>query len=107
MNVIAETALPEGKKKVDFATTPLMSTYARYPLPLLPQNANKIKLIAFVVGNLEYRELTTFRVPIRVYTPIGFIEDSQFSLDLAVKTLKFYEDAFDCPFPLPKMDMVG
>jgi aminopeptidase N len=41
MNVIAETALPEGRKKVDFATTPLMSTYVRYPPPLL-QNANKI-----------------------------------------------------------------
>jgi len=76
-------------------------------LLLLLRKTNKFQLIAFVVGKLEYRELTTFRVPIRVYTPIGYIEDSQFSLDLAVKTLKFYEDAFDCPFPLPKMDMVG
>ena len=81
-----------AKKAVKFRKTPLMSTY----------------LLAFIVGELNYIETKKFRVPIRVYAPPDKeIEQGRFSLDLAAKTLDFYEKQFDSDFPLPKMDMVA
>ncbi|CAL5873549.1 uncharacterized protein PFLUO_LOCUS7829 [Penicillium psychrofluorescens] len=92
MDVASETEVQGGKKAVKFSTSPLMSTY----------------LVAFIVGHLNYIENNSFRVPIRVYaTPDQDIEHGRFSLDLAAKTLAFYEKAFDSEFPLPKMDMVA
>lgn len=93
MDVASETDVQGGAKKaVKFNTSPLMSTY----------------LLAFIVGHLNYVETQNFRVPIRVYaTPDQDIEHGRFSLELAAKTLAFYEKAFDNEFPLPKMDMVA
>lgn len=95
MDVASESDVQDGggaKKAVTFNTSPLMSTY----------------LVAFIVGHLNYIETTNFRVPIRVYaTPDQDIEHGRFSLDLAARTLAFYEKAFDSEFPLPKMDMVA
>lgn len=76
------------KKAVKFSKSPLMSTY----------------LVAFIVGELNYIETKNFRVPIRVYAPPSSdIEHGRFSLELAARTLKFYEETFDSQFPLPKM----
>jgi aminopeptidase 2 len=88
-----DSKIISGKRKaVTFHPTPLMSTY----------------LLAFIVGELNYIETNEFRLPIRVYAPKGNdIEHGRFSLDLAAKTLKFYEETFDSEFPLPKMDMVA
>ncbi|KAJ5650833.1 uncharacterized protein N7484_004556 [Penicillium longicatenatum] len=92
MDVASETDIEGGKKTVKFNTSPEMSTY----------------LIAFIVGHLNYVETNNFRVPVRVYaTPDQDIEHGRFSLELAAKTLAFYEKAFDNDFPLPKMDMVA
>lgn len=93
MDVASETDVQSGAKKaVKFNTSPLMSTY----------------LVAFIVGHLKYVETNNFRVPVRVYaTPDQDIEHGRFSLELAAKTLAFYEKAFDSDFPLPKMDMVA
>ncbi|KAJ5480686.1 Aminopeptidase 2 [Penicillium diatomitis] len=93
MDVASETEVQNGAKKaVKFNTSPLMSTY----------------LVAFIVGRLKYVETQNFRVPIRVYaTPDQDIEHGRFSLELAARTLAFYEKAFDNEFPLPKMDMVA
>lgn len=80
------------KKAVKFNKSPLMSTY----------------LVAFIVGKLNYIETDQFRVPVRVYAPPNQdIEHGRFSLDLAARTLEFYEKKFDSKFPLPKMDMVA
>lgn len=88
-----DSKISGGKKKaVTFNKTPLMSTY----------------LLAFIVGKLNVIETNAFRVPVRVFaTPASDIEHGRFSLDLAAKTLKFYEETFDSKFPLPKMDMVA
>lgn len=83
-----------GTKKtaVSFNTTPPMSTY----------------LLAFIVGELNVVESNDFRVPVRVFAPVDQdIERGRFSVDLAAKTLAFYEEKFDSKFPLPKMDMVA
>lgn len=80
------------RKAVTFNPTPLMSTY----------------LLCFIIGGLNYIETNDFRVPVRVYAPKDRdIEHGRFSLDLAAKTLDFYEKTFNSPFPLPKMDMVA
>ncbi|KAI1489489.1 peptidase family M1-domain-containing protein [Biscogniauxia mediterranea] len=80
------------KKAVKFNTTPLMSTY----------------LVAFIIGELNYIETNKFRVPIRVYAPPSSdIEHGRFSLELAARTLEYYEKIFGAEFPLPKMDMVA
>ena len=97
MDVKSETevdsAISHSKKKaVTFNTTPKMSTY----------------LLAFIVGELSYVQSDYFRVPVRVYAPPDQdIESGRFSVELAAKTLEFYERKFDSRFPLPKMDMVA
>ncbi|KAK1776597.1 peptidase family M1-domain-containing protein [Copromyces sp. CBS 386.78] len=92
MDVASESEAKDGKKAVTFNKSPLMSTY----------------LVAFVVGELNYIETNDFRVPVRVYAPPGQnIEHGRFSLNLAAKTLAFYEKVFGIEFPLPKMDQIA
>jgi aminopeptidase 2 len=80
-----------NKKAVTFRETPLMSTY----------------LLAFIVGELNMIETNNFRVPVRVFAPPDSdVEHGRFSIELAARTLDFYEKKFDSKFPLPKMDMV-
>lgn len=80
------------KKAVKFNRSPKMSTY----------------LLAFIVGELKSISTDKFRLPIKVWmTPEQKEEDGAFSLEVAAKTLAFYEKAFEAPFPLPKMDMVA
>jgi len=91
MDVASETEVESAgvtKKAVKFNRSPLMSTY----------------LLAFIVGELNYIETDKFRLPIRVYAPPNQdIEHGRFSLELAARTLEFYEKTFDSKFPLPKM----
>ncbi|KAL2122906.1 hypothetical protein VTJ04DRAFT_3361 [Mycothermus thermophilus] len=97
MDVASETEVVSEqtgkvKKAVHFNKSPLMSTY----------------LVAFVVGELNYIETNEFRVPVRVYAPPSQdIEHGRFSLNLAAKTLAFYEKVFGIEFPLPKMDQIA
>src|SRR5215469_12066452 len=96
MDVVSEKEVDgkygNSKKAVTFRETPLMSTY----------------LLAFIVGELKMIETRKFRVPVRVFaTPDRDIEHGRFSLDLAARTLAFYEEKFNSSFPLPKMDMVA
>lgn len=97
MDVASETEVQSEltsttKKAVRFNPTPLMSTY----------------LVAFIIGELNYIETKNFRVPIRVYAPPSTdIEHGRFSLELAARTLAYYEKIFGADFPLPKMDMVA
>lgn len=88
-----DSKITGGKRKaVTFNPSPPMSTY----------------LLAFIVGELNYIETNEFRLPVRVYAPKDRnIEHGRFSLELAAKTLEFYEKTFNSPFPLPKMDMVA
>ncbi|CUM67615.1 uncharacterized protein PRCAT00005315001 [Priceomyces carsonii] len=85
------TLIGDNKKRVDFKTTPLMSTY----------------LVAFIVGDLKYVENNDFRVPIKVYSTPGSEKLGQYAADIGAKTLAFFESKFDIPYPLPKCDMVA
>ena len=111
MDVKDEKELPSGKKQVNFNNSPPMSSYVCSWHVLFQTEiftlTTALKLLAFIVGDLRYIETKEFRVPIRVYATPGNEKYGRFSLDLAAKTLKFYEDKFDSQFPLPKMDMVA
>ena len=81
-----------NRKAVRFNRSPRMSTY----------------LLAFIIGELKSISTDSFRLPIKVWmTPEQKEEDGKFSLELAARTLAFYEKAFDSEYPLPKMDMVA
>lgn len=89
---VFSTAIGAPRKAVKFNRSPMMSTY----------------LVGFLVGDLNYIESNEFHVPIRVYaTPDQNIEHARLALDIAVKSLTFYEKVFDSEFSLPKMDMVA
>ena len=88
-----DSKISGGKRKaVTFNRSPQMSTY----------------LLAFIIGEFNCIETNEFRLPIRVFaTPDKNIEHGRFSLQLAAKTLAFYEETFNSKYPLPKMDMVS
>lgn len=79
-------------QQTTFEQTPKMSTY----------------LLAWVFGDMRYLEAKTKDgVLVRSYTTPDNVEHTRFALDVAVKTLEFYNDYFDIPYPLPKCDMVA
>lgn len=83
--------LDNGKKKVEFNSSPKMSTY----------------LVAFIVGDLKYIEKNDYSVPVRVYTTPGSEHLGNYSAEIATKTLKFFDKKFDINYPLPKCDLVA
>lgn len=90
INIKEHTA---GYKIVSFSPTPVMSTY----------------LLAFVVGEFEYIEGFTKdkKVHIKVFTTEGKKYQAKFALDVAIKSLEFYNNYFDIPYPLPTLDLIA
>lgn len=81
-----------GYKIVSFAPTPKMSTY----------------LLAFIVGDFEWIEKKTKSgVLVRVMTVPGKKHQGKFALDVAVKSLEFYEKYFGIAYPLNTLDMIA
>jgi len=110
-----------GYKIVSFSPSPKMSTY----------------LLAFIVGEFEYIEgyakknstsVNKFSGPwmredegpdhensftdseftkIRVYTTPGKTHQAKFALDVAIRSLDFYNDYFAIPYPLPTLDLIA
>lgn len=97
VTVIANTPIKEQSETEEtltstFETTPIMSTY----------------LLAWVVGKLGYTEATTKDgVVVRAYATPDKVENTRFALDVAVRTLDFYNEYFGIPYPLPKCDMIA
>ncbi|KAM8988593.1 puromycin-sensitive aminopeptidase [Ara ararauna] len=94
MNVVDRKPYPDDENLVEvkFARTPIMSTY----------------LVAFVVGEYDFVEARSLDgVLVRVYTPVGKAEQGKFALEVAAKTLPFYKDYFNVPYPLPKIDLIA
>ncbi len=83
--------------RYDFEITPVMSTY----------------IVAFVVGQLKYIEKIVKRngegkdIPVRVYGHDEEVMYGKFALDIAVRTLQFYESYFGVKYALDKLDMVA
>ncbi|MEM2138557.1 MAG: M1 family metallopeptidase [Candidatus Woesearchaeota archaeon] len=89
----------ETKKAYVFETTPIMSTYLVYlSAGLFEWIEDKL------INKIENKEKETL---IRVITTPGKKEQGKFALELGKKFLKYYEDYFQIPYPLPKMDLIA
>lgn len=83
----------DGRLVTAFQTTPRMSTY----------------LLAWVTGELHRKTAETKSgVEVNVWaTPAQKPEALDFALDHAVKTIEFFDEYFETPYPLPKSDHVA
>ena len=84
----------EGEHLVtQFETTPRMSSY----------------LVAWVVGTLHKKTaVTKSGVEVSVWaTPAHAASHLDFALDIATRTIDFFEEYFGVPYPLPKSDHVA
>jgi aminopeptidase N len=92
--------MPQTAQKIEserlvttFLQTPQMSTY----------------LLAWVVGELHaVTGKTNNDVEVSIWaTPLQPEESLTFALDSAIRSIEFYEEYFDTPYPLPKSDHVA
>jgi aminopeptidase N len=82
-----------GKQVTRFATTPRMSSY----------------LLAWVTGELHQKTATTKSgVEVNIWaTPAQPADGLDFALDVATRTIDFFDDYFGVAYPLPKSDHVA
>jgi len=89
---VAQEDEQDGVLVTTFEPTPRMSTY----------------LLAFVVGELAYKEITSKHgVQVRAYATPAHKNELDFALHNAARFLDFYDDFFGTPYPLPKCDLVA
>jgi len=82
----------KGYKIISFAPSPIMSTY----------------LLAFIIGEFEYIEgFTKEKIQVRIFTTPGKKHQAKFALDVAIKSLEFFEKYFDIPYPMPNLDLIS
>jgi tricorn protease interacting factor F2/3 len=91
MPVNFEEMLSNGKRSVTFETTPIMSTY----------------LVYLGVGDFELIEKKYKNILIRGITTKGKSEFTVFAMDCAIKSLEYFEEYFNAPYPLPKLDLIA
>jgi aminopeptidase N len=86
-----ETA--DGKLQTTFEPTPKMSSY----------------LLAFIMGDLQSKSAKTKRgTDVNVWATVAQPADSlDFSLDVATRSIEFFEDYFGVQYPLAKADHVA
>lgn len=90
---VARQAIEDGLLVTSFDRTPRMSTY----------------LLAWVTGELHKKTATTKSgVEVNIWaTPAQPAESLDFALDIATRTIDFFDEYFDTPYPLPKSDHVA
>lgn len=90
-SVVSES-LEQNQKVVRFAETITMSTY----------------LVAFVVGRLEpTKPILIGQTPLRIWTVPEKQHLTAFGQEIAVASLKFFEDYYGIPYPGDKLDLVA
>jgi aminopeptidase N len=80
-----------GGKDVRFAPTPPMSSY----------------LNVFVAGELDVIESRVGPTQIRVIATKGKAELGRYALEASAQILKYYNDYFGVPYPLPRLDQIA
>ncbi len=89
--VLSET-MERGKKVVRFKDTIKMSTY----------------LVAFIVGRIEAtRPVQAGSTPLRLWAVPGKQHLAGFGQEIAVFSLRFFEDYYDVPYPGDKLDLLA
>jgi puromycin-sensitive aminopeptidase len=90
--VVEETPVGEGKKKVVFARTMKMSTY----------------LVAFIVGRFEATDPRLVDgKPLRVICVPGKLNLTSFAVEAGAFALDFFSRYYGIPYPGDKMDMIA
>ena len=89
---IVSESTEQNKKVVRFADSITMSTY----------------LVAFIVGQIEAaKPVYVGKTPLRLWTIPGRQSLTPFGQDIAVASLKFFEDYYGIPYPGDKLDLLA
>ena len=90
---LSDRALPtqQPMKEVRFAPTPPMSSY----------------LNVLVAGELDSIDAQVGPTQIRVIATKGKAELGRYALETSAQILKYYNDYFGVPYPLPKLDQIA
>jgi tricorn protease interacting factor F2/3 len=91
MPIKKESSAGDGKKLVEFARTPRMSSYLLY----------------FGVGNFERMTKRIGKIEVGAVTVPGRIKQAKMALGFAVKFIEFYQNYFRIRYPLPKIDLIA
>ena len=89
---VKKSAAKNNRQITSFETTPKMSVY----------------LLAFVFGEMGYKSAKTKSgIEIRSFATPDNVGLVQMSVDESVKILEFFEEYFDVPYPMEKLDLVA
>jgi puromycin-sensitive aminopeptidase len=89
---VASESIESGKKVLRFADSIKMSTY----------------LVAFIVGKIEATQpIFVGKAPLRVWTVPGKQPLTSFGHEIAVASLKFFEEYYGIPYPGDKLDLLA
>ena len=91
MPVVASTPAGAGLKKVQFATSPRMSTY----------------LVALIAGDMASIQSHAGRTQLAAWAPSGEEKQGDYALSVETLVLPYYNAYFGVKFPLPKLDMIA
>jgi len=91
MPIATTASVDSGRQTTRFADSPKMSSY----------------LLFVALGDFERIHQKVGDTDVGVVVRKGDAEKGRFALDAAVKLLRFYNDYFDTPYPLPKLDLVA
>jgi len=91
MPAVASVPAGQGKKRVQFGTSPRMSTY----------------LLALVAGELDGLHGSAGKTRLGVWAPAGQSAQGQYALEVESHVLPYYNDYFGVPYPLPKLDLIA
>lgn len=92
MPVMNEKNISHSLKEIEFAESPIMSTY----------------LLFFAIGKISSKEIKTKQgVLIRVWATDNKEIFSDFALETSVKLLDYFESYFGVKYPLPKLDHIA
>lgn len=91
MPVVSETDVGKGKKRVKFASSPVMSTY----------------LLFMSVGDFERATVQVDGTEVGVITKRGSLDQARYALEESKPILREFNDYFGVPYPLPKLDNIA
>jgi aminopeptidase N len=91
MPAVASTPAGPGLKKVQFATSPRMSTY----------------LLALVAGDMAAVRATADGTMLGAWAPRGEQSQANYALEVESHVLPYYNAYFGVPYPLPKLDLIA
>jgi aminopeptidase N len=91
MPIVREEPTGNGRKRVSFGRTPIMSTY----------------LFVLVAGELERLTGEAEGITIGVVTTRGKSANGRYAIDQTADLLKYFNDYFAAKYPLPKLDLVA